>query len=355
MKITDIMFYNSYIKIAGDIVTLKTYSENQPYAYISKSIAGHRKEVSPAELERIKKERFEKSCRRSKSKIFDLVACNSNNLLDHEGKQQTVKFLTLTFKENMQDLENANAEVTKFIKRLSYHAYKINKNVIKYLTVPELQTRGAWHYHIILFNVKYIPWVELVKIWGLGGVYINALKKGLDGTTVAKYVTKYISKGIIVGKNGNQTNVNDNGEREGDKRLSDYENYKKHNMENKKRYQCSRGLKRPIERKQKMNRSEWGQVMNFMMEYAKIDQEGKKKIYFDSYNNEYRGEINVFVCEIGGQAKNVLKTIVDLIYQDNRDKMKHNYQIKWSKLSNMLWHKLDKEAQYVKYSSRNRK
>ena len=349
MKFTNIMFYNSYIKIAGDIVTLKTYSENQPYAYISKSVVGQRKELDPVERERIKKERFEKSCSRSKRKIFDLVACNANELLDYEGKKQMVKFLTLTFKENVQDLENANAEVTKFIKRLSYHAYKINKNVIKFLTVQELQTRGAWHYHIVLFNVIYIPWADLIKIWGLVGVYINALKKGLDGTTVAKYIVKYISKGIIVGKNGNQTNVNDNGENEGDKRLSDYDNYKKHNMENKKRYQCSRGLKRPIERKQKMTRSEYGQVSNFIMDYAKKDNEGNKKIHFESYTNEYRGEINVLVVEVGLQAKNVLKTIIELIYQDNRDKMKHDYKINWGKLSNMLWNKLDKETQYVKY------
>lgn len=336
MHINDMMFYNSYMKIAGDIVTLKSYSETQPYGYIANSVAGHRKEITPAEMERIKKERFGKSCRRAKSKIFDLVACNANEHLDYEGKSQMVKFLTLTFKENKTDLESANLECTKFIKRLSYHAYKINKNVIKYISVPELQERGAWHYHIILFNMKYVPWTNLIKIWGLGGVYINALKKGLDGTTVAKYVTKYISKGIIVGKNGNQTNVNDNGEKEGDKRLSDYDNYKKHNMENKKRYQCSRGLKRPLETKQKMNRAEWGQVMNFMMEYAKIDQEGKKKIYFDSYNNEYRGEINVLVCEIGGQAKNVLKTILEVIYKDNRERMSRKLNVNWEKVQNKI-------------------
>ncbi len=349
MRLTDIMFYNSYIKIAGDVVTFKTYSATQPYAYLSKCVEGIKKEITPAELERIKKERFEKSCRRAKSKIFDLVACNANNLLDYDGKKQTVKFLTLTFKENKTELEDANKEVTKFIKRLSYHTYKINKNVIKYICVPELQQRGAWHYHIILFNVKFIPWVKLVKIWGLGGVYINALKNGLDGTTVAKYVTKYISKGIIVGKNGNQTNVNNNGEKEGDKKLLDYYNYKKHNMQNKKRYQCSRGLKRPIETRQKITRAEYGQVANFIMEYAKKDEEGNKKIYFDTYNNDYRGQINVLVVEVEGQAKNVLKTITDIIYRDNRDSMSRNINVKWDKIKNMLWHQLDKEAQYVKY------
>lgn len=340
MKVTDIMFYNSYMKIAGDVVTFKTYSETQPYAYLSKYVQGISKNITPAELEKIKKERFEKSCRRAKSKIFDLVACNANEHVDHEGKRQTVKFLTLTFKENVTDLESANGEVTKFIKRLSYHAYKINKNVIKYICVPELQQRGVWHYHIILFNLKYIPWYQLVKIWGLGGVYINALKNGLDGTTVAKYVTKYISKGIIVGKNGNQTNVNENGEKEGDKRLSDYYNYKKHNMQNKKRYQCSRGLKRPIETRQKITRAEHGQIANFIMEYAKKDKKGNKKIYFDTYKNDYRGQINVLVVEVEGQAKNVIKTITDIIYNDNRYKMSRNINVKWGKIRHIIFNKL---------------
>lgn len=346
MKVTDIMFYNSYVKIAGDIVTLKTYSEKQPYGYVFKPVTGIKKEVSPAELERIKKERFLKSSSRAKSKIFDLVACNANTLLDYEGNKQRVKFLTLTFRENITDLENANMEVTKFIKRLSYYAYKVNKNVIKYISVPELQKRGAWHYHIILFNVKYIPWIELIKTWGVGGVYINSLKNGLDGTTVAKYVTKYISKGIIVGENGHKTSVKDNGEKEGDKRLSDYDNYKKHNMENKKRYQCSRGLKRPFESKQKMTNTEYGQIINFIGEYAKLDQEGKKKIHFGTYNNEYRGEINVLVVEVAGKAKSVLKTILNAIYKDNREKMKQNYNVNWGELKRILFDKLWRTGNY---------
>ena len=37
------------------------------------------------------------------------------------------KVSNLTFQENIKDLEQANYEFTKFMKRLSYHAYKIRK------------------------------------------------------------------------------------------------------------------------------------------------------------------------------------------------------------------------------------
>lgn len=49
-------------------------------------------------------------------------------LVDTNFDNQT-KFLTLTFKENIQDIEYANNEFKKFIKRLNYDLYKTKKQI----------------------------------------------------------------------------------------------------------------------------------------------------------------------------------------------------------------------------------
>ena len=341
------MLYNTFFKISGNVITLKTYENTQGYGYIvEKKIGGYRNNLSEFELEKIKEENFVKSCRRAKTKIFDLVACNVDKHRDFNGNYQKVKFLTLTFKDNIQDLANANLEVTKFIKRLSYSLYNVNTNVIKYLTVPELQKRGAWHYHIILFNCKYVPFYQLKKIWGNGGVWIKALNNNLDGTTIAKYITKYISKGIVLEDGKNEITVNENKENEGDKRLSDYSNYKKFNLLNKKRYHCSKGLFKAYERKLKINTYEWSVFSQYIIENAKIDKEGTKEVYFKSVDNDYRGQINILIATVSETQIKALKSQIGLIYDQNRIDNKISYKPKWSVVSNVLFNKKWKENRY---------
>lgn len=98
------------------------------------------------------------------------------------------KFLTLTFKDNVKDLDFANNEFKKFIKRLNYN-YKIK---VKYSAVIEFQKRGAIHYHCLLYNLtKKINVSELSRVWGNGFVKINAIEK-VDN--VGAYVCKYMTK-----------------------------------------------------------------------------------------------------------------------------------------------------------------
>lgn len=349
LGLVNMMLYNSNIKISGNVITLKTYENTQGYGYITERVIGsHRRNISEYDIERIKKENFLKSSRRAKTKIFDLVACNVNKHKDHEGKKQTVKFLTLTFKDSYKDIEKANLEITKFLKRLSYNLYKINKNVIKYISVPELQKRGVWHYHIILFNCKYVPFTSLLNIWGLGGVYINALKSGLDGTTIAKYVTKYISKGITV-KEGFKHSIIEQEGNQGDDRLTDYNNYKKNGLENKKRYQTSRGLIQPYIRKLKIDRIEWAVITNYIIENAKVDQEGKKEVYFNSINNEYRGEINILVATVTDKEVKQLQSQIELIHKVNRKENTVSYKPKWAVIKDKLFNNQWKERRKEDY------
>jgi hypothetical protein len=105
-------------------------------------------------------------------------------------------FLTLTTKENIQDRYRFTIELKKFIKRINYHVFNTKKSKLKYLAVLERQQRRAWHSHILLFGVPYIPHNKLLKLWRHGSVRINKLSHLDDSSNAGRYVVKYMEKGI---------------------------------------------------------------------------------------------------------------------------------------------------------------
>lgn len=142
---------------------------------------------APEEVEKMKQEKsLSNSLRRTRNNLRRLINANTGQW----GKERE-KFFTLTFKENVTDHETANAEFVKFVKRLNYHVTGQKRAFLKYVCVVERQERGALHYHIILFNMPYVPHAELLKLWGHGAVTINAIDH-VDN--VGAYVVKYIEK-----------------------------------------------------------------------------------------------------------------------------------------------------------------
>jgi len=122
------------------------------------------------------------------ARIIDcnFIDCNFDN---------NTKFMTLTFKENIQDITYTNYEFNKFIKRLNFHLYHVKKQSLKYLAVWEKQKRGAIHYHVVFFSFPYIKVKELQEIWTHGFVKIN--KVDVDSKdNRGRYISKYFSKDI---------------------------------------------------------------------------------------------------------------------------------------------------------------
>ncbi|MDV4771168.1 Rep protein [Enterococcus faecium] len=127
-----------------------------------------------------------------KQKHYQSMRFEIARLVDTNFDNQT-KFLTLTFKENIQDIEYANNEFKKFIKRLNYDLYKTKKANLKYLATWEKQQRGAIHYHIILFGFPFVSFDRLTTIWGRGFVRIN--KIDVDSIeNRGRYISKYFDK-----------------------------------------------------------------------------------------------------------------------------------------------------------------
>lgn len=112
-------------------------------------------------------------------------------------------FITLTYKENLQDYQQAQKDFILFIKRLSY---RLNVKV-SYLGVKELQQRGAIHYHIIFFNpeIRDLKKEEVHQLWNKGFIYMMPIKSYHVGThqAVANYFSKYLTnylKGQLIAR-----------------------------------------------------------------------------------------------------------------------------------------------------------
>lgn len=129
-----------------------------------------------------------------KQKHYEKMRWEIARIIDCNFDDKT-KFMTLTFKDNIDDITYTNYEFNKFIKRLNFYLYNTKKQNLKYLAVWEKQKRGAIHYHIIFFDLPYIKNKDLQDIWRHGFIKINKIDVDSKDNR-GRYVSKYFSKDI---------------------------------------------------------------------------------------------------------------------------------------------------------------
>lgn len=180
---SDKKIYQTKYVISGDIIERFVYEKNQFKGFESHNKKGKNKNgLNTSENRAI-------SLNRARKIVIRTI--NSNPCL--------TKFLTLTFEENITDLDYANNEFKKWVKRVNYNVFKTKKSMMKYVAVIEFQKRGAVHYHI-LCNLPYIDSNELAKVWGHGFIRINKIKGDIkrfgssECDNVGAYVCKYMTK-----------------------------------------------------------------------------------------------------------------------------------------------------------------
>lgn len=137
------------------------------------------------QLERLK--RMAKTRQKAKWNLMRLIDTNFDN---------RTSFVTLTTEKNIDSREIFNNMFDKFITRFNYHFLHTKKRALKYIAVLEKQERGAFHAHMLLFDVCYLKHKELTKVWGHGFVWINKLNKLDDSSNAGRYVAKYMEKAI---------------------------------------------------------------------------------------------------------------------------------------------------------------
>lgn len=106
-------------------------------------------------------------------------------------------FVTLTFREKVEDIRWANREFSKFVMRFNYHVFGSRRARLKYVTVIEFQERGAVHYHSLFFNCPFVPGLKtrLFELWGHAGNEAGVDFKSIRKVrVVGNYLVKYMSK-----------------------------------------------------------------------------------------------------------------------------------------------------------------
>lgn len=169
--------------ISGGVIEVYDYEKPVMKGY--KSNGGRDKEANEEGKEKNRKD----SVRRARQEVRRIVNAN----VGAYGEQLTAKFITLTFGDNVTDLDKANYELKKFIQRLNYLVYGTKVANLRYTAVPEFQKRGAVHYHVVIYNLPYIKADVIEKVWGNGFIKINKID---DVDNVGAYICKYMVKDL---------------------------------------------------------------------------------------------------------------------------------------------------------------
>lgn len=182
---------NRRITLAGTLLELHTYKKDF-------FIGDRPKSNKPEELRKKKpeataEEKLIYKRNRAKKMFRHYVYSNMHIYRNEIGIKHKAIFMTLTFANNIQDIEYANREFTKFIQRLNLYITGKKTSYSKYVAVIEFQERGSIHYHILFFNLPFIKNIrdEVGRIWGYGMIDVSS-KTSAKGAV--KYMTKYLVK-----------------------------------------------------------------------------------------------------------------------------------------------------------------
>lgn len=132
----------------------------------------------------------DRSVRRAKSRMRKLILSTN---ADH--------LLTLTYRQNMTDFDQACNDLTKFIRY-------VRKDIPHwiYIAVAEKQKRGAWHWHLAVKGRQDIPrlrqaWLKTVKD---GNIDVNPPKGNAQNRQLmlVRYLSKYLAKTFAENNHG---------------------------------------------------------------------------------------------------------------------------------------------------------
>lgn len=177
-----------------------TFTELKPKSNIKKLNKNEYIKLSTGEIKKFNytKNKSIDSLIKTIKHIREIIRCNFN------GDKNEI-FLTLTYKENMQDTDKLYNDFKKFFQKLKRKFKDYN---FEYIAVAEPQERGAWHLHILLKaeNQKslFLQQEMLLKMWGYGGVFVERIKNNVDdlGTYLGTYFTDLLNENSKQRKKG---------------------------------------------------------------------------------------------------------------------------------------------------------
>ena len=180
----------------GNVVELK-YCSNVNHKATIKMIGGGRYiNMSTGEIKEI--EAKAKSRADNKSNLYrtfkNARALINTNVVDVNN----IKWITLTYAENMTDPKRLYDDFRKFNMRFQYFCKQNNYSKPEYIVMMEPQGRGAWHSHLLYIfpnKAPYIPNNKLQELWRHGFTKTKALD---DVDNIGAYLTAYLGDMEII-------------------------------------------------------------------------------------------------------------------------------------------------------------
>lgn len=227
------------------------------------------------------------SVRQSIARMRRIINANCVN-------SDVVRWVTLTYKENMQDHKRLYEDFKKFNMRLRYYLKNnFDGLTYEYIAVPEPQGRGAWHMHVIMIFNKKPPYIDnnrvICKTWGNGFTSFQAVD---NCDNFGAYLSAYLSDIPVEVQEGYTDNniIEKNGKKyiKGG-RLELYP--KEMNL-----YRISRGIKQPKEIKFTSDRTYKEYIKSKGIktyEYIMTVQNNEQELYiYKEYYNKKRSKDN---------------------------------------------------------------
>jgi hypothetical protein len=160
--------------VAGHVIKLYKYAIPQ-MCQKGKSCKDRQKREDRTEEEKQRDRR--RNLWRARNGLIDTINANVDRPWG-----ELLKFFTMSFSDDIFDLKEANREFNKFIKRLEYHV----RRKVHYTVIARFQDGkrpggkvggrdGVIHYHVLFYDLPYVPHEKLTGIWGRGFVWINAV------------------------------------------------------------------------------------------------------------------------------------------------------------------------------------
>lgn len=183
--------YDLKLISCGDYIQVYK-QENKKVKNVKKDI----KTINTDSLRKIENKKIESNNIELKNIIRSKLACQR---IAKANAKDWKTFITLTFEENILNIDKANKKLKNFIDSVR----RIYKD-FKYICIPEFQKRGAVHYHMLtnidINNDKLIYKQEdnqkykHVKYWNNGFTKVDNLNN--DIKKIIGYISKYMTKDI---------------------------------------------------------------------------------------------------------------------------------------------------------------
>ncbi len=168
-----IKMFNSKLIKSGNLLEAIRY-ENTQYLFQHPKISQHRLSGCNTNSSSNHERHLKTNLNRARSKLRRLIACNF---------EESYTFLTLTFKEDIRDLQIADKHLRSFKKAIQRYMGKENQQ-FKYIYTTEFQENrgGTIHYHMIC-NLRYMPIADIQHYWKYGTVDIEYI----DDISISSY------------------------------------------------------------------------------------------------------------------------------------------------------------------------